>query len=50
MKLDLHAEFIIQEKLYASPMASAISVEIEDMFATSNLEPIVGGDDPDIDW
>ena len=50
MKLDMHSEFISQEKPYVSPVAVVIAIDIEETLATSNLEPIDGGYDPEIDW
>lgn len=40
----------IQKKEYAEPRLRVISATLETSFLQSNLEPIDGGDDPDIDW
>ena len=50
MKLDIYSEFISQKKPYVSPVTVVIAIDIEDTLATSNLEPIDGGDDPEIAW
>lgn len=39
-----------KEKEYVSPSIRIIPITIELSFAQSNLEPIGGGDDPDIEW
>jgi len=39
-----------QEKTYVSPATRIIPITTEYPFLQSNLEPIGGGDDPDIDW
>ncbi len=45
MKLDMHSEFISQEKPYVSPATVVISIEIEDTLAKSNTEQIIEDDD-----
>ena len=35
---------------YAAPSVRVVETEQEYSFLASNLEPIDGGDDPDIDW
>lgn len=35
---------------YQSPSLRLIDARLERNFLASNLEPIGGGDDPDIDW
>ena len=35
---------------YVAPALRVIDTEQEFAFLASNLEPIGGGDDPDIDW
>ena len=35
---------------YVSPSVRVVETQQELSFLASNLEPIVGGDDPDIDW
>ena len=35
---------------YMAPSLRIIAINIETSFLASNLEPIEGGDDPDIDW
>ena len=37
-------------KTYIEPHQRTIMTYIEQVFLQSNLEPIDGGDDPDIDW
>ena len=37
-------------KEYFKPSQRTIYLQIEHLFLQSNLEPIDGGDDPDIDW
>ena len=39
-----------QEKTYVSPVIRIVPMRTEFSFLQSNLEPIGGGDDPDIDW
>lgn len=35
---------------YQAPSLRIIATNMETTFMASNLEPIGGGDDPDIDW
>ena len=37
-------------KDYQTPSLRVIEADLELSFLQSNLEPIGGGDDPDIDW
>lgn len=37
-------------KDYQAPALRLIDMNLETSFLESNLEPIGGGDDPDIDW
>ena len=39
-----------QERPYVSPTVRVVPMTTECSFLQSNLEPIGGGDDPDIDW
>ena len=45
MKLDMHSEFISQQKPYVSPVTVVIAIVIEETLATSNIEPIEDDDD-----
>ena len=36
--------------VYQAPSLRIIHTNLETSFLQSNLEPIDGGDDPDIDW
>ena len=38
------------KKVYLVPSLRLITTNLETSFLASNLEPIGGGDDPDIDW
>lgn len=38
------------KETYMAPSLRLISTDLEMAFLASNLEPIEGGDDPDIDW
>ena len=38
------------KKYYLAPSVRIIGTRLEVSFLASNLEPIGGGDDPDIDW
>ena len=38
------------KEAYATPSLRIIPTYLETSFLASNLEPIDGGDDPDIDW
>ena len=40
----------VVKKHYVSPTLHFIEPSMELSFLQSNLEPIDGGDDPDIDW
>ena len=42
--------FSNEEKDYVSPAIRTMPVMTEFSFLQSNLEPIDGGDDPEIDW
>lgn len=42
-------EFFRKEP-YSTPSLRVIDTNLETSFLQSNLEPIGGGDDPDIDW
>ena len=35
---------------YVAPSARVVDLTLDYSFLASNLEPIGGGDDPDIDW
>jgi hypothetical protein len=35
---------------YVAPSVRLVDLELDQSFLASNLEPIDGGDDPDIDW
>ena len=35
---------------YLQPFLRIIDLKLDQSFLASNLEPIDGGDDPDIDW
>ncbi len=35
---------------YKAPSLRIIGIDLETAYLQSNLEPIGGGDDPDIDW
>jgi hypothetical protein len=37
-------------RAYLAPSLKILSTNLEMPFLQSNLEPIGGGDDPDIDW
>ena len=47
MKKSISYEF---RKDYQTPSLRLIEINAETSFLQSNLEPIGGGDDPDIDW
>ncbi len=38
------------KEVYQAPSFRLIDMNLETSFLESNLEPIGGGDDPDIDW
>ena len=40
----------LPKKDYSAPSLRLIDTNLEISFLQSNLEPIDGGDDPDIDW
>ncbi len=46
----LNTENIILRTIYLVPTLRFIETKLESSFLASNLEPIEGGDDPDIDW
>lgn len=50
MNLNTFSVRISQGQFYQTPVAEVFIVVSEETLATSNLEPIGGGDDPDIDW
>lgn len=35
---------------YVAPFARIVNLRLDQSFLASNLEPIDGGNDPDIDW
>lgn len=35
---------------YTAPSVRIVNLKLDQFFLESNLEPIDGGDDPDIDW
>ena len=41
---------LIPKEAYTTPSLRIIETNLETSFLQSNLEPIGGGDDPDIDW
>ena len=41
---------LIQKALYSTPFLSVFTINLKLILLQSNLEPIGGGDDPDIDW
>lgn len=43
-------EFMDSRGGYVAPAARVVETKQELSFLASNLEPIDGGDDPDIDW
>ena len=40
----------IPKAVYTEPSLRILNTNLEVSFLQSNLEPIGGGDDPDIDW
>lgn len=46
--MDITTKYFPEE--YRAPAMRVIDTRLETSFLTSNLEPIDGGDDPDIDW
>ncbi len=45
-----HSEINQPQKGYSTPSVRIVDLALDQSFLASNLEPIVGGDDPDIDW
>ncbi|MBQ6176746.1 MAG: hypothetical protein IJK29_06060 [Bacteroidales bacterium] len=43
-------EIFDERGTYVAPSARVVETKQELSFLASNLEPIDGGDDPDIDW
>lgn len=41
---------VLAKTVYSAPSLRVITTYLEISFLQSNLEPIGGGDDPDIDW
>ena len=41
---------LMPKKDYSAPSLRLLATKLEISFLQSNLEPIDGGDDPDIDW
>ena len=41
---------LIPKEVYLAPSFRILTTTLETSFLQSNLEPIGGGDDPDIDW
>ena len=39
-----------QQEGYVAPSVRLVDLKLDQFFLASNLEPIGGGDDPDIDW
>ena len=46
----IKTEHIEPLRRYVSPSVRVVEAQLELSFLVSNLEPIDGGDDPDIDW
>lgn len=46
----LNTENSILRRTYQTPTLRIIEADLELSFLQSNLEPIGGGDNPDIDW
>ena len=46
--MDITTKYFPEE--YRAPALRVIDTELETSFLQSNLEPIDGGGDPDIDW
>ena len=40
----------LMKETYMTPSSRIINTKLDVSFLASNLEPIGGGDDPDIDW
>lgn len=45
-----NTEHIDSYCFYSAPSIRVIETKLETIFLASNLEPIDGGDNPDIDW
>lgn len=45
-----YTEHVDSYRRYIAPSLRVVETRQEMSFLTSNLEPIGGGDDPDIDW
>ena len=50
LSLMIKTEHIEPLRRYVSPSMRVVEAQLELSFLVSNLEPIDGGDDPDIDW
>ncbi len=46
----MNISFTDSRKIYVVPSLRVIDATMEIAFLASNLEPIDGGNDPDIDW
>ena len=45
-----YSEIYQPQKGYSTPSVRIVELKQDQSFLASNLEPIDGGDDPDIDW
>lgn len=45
-----HSEIHQGQEGYIAPSMRLVDLKLDQSFLVSNLEPIDGGDDPDIDW
>lgn len=45
-----NSEMLQSREGYSQPFSRIIDLKWDQSFLASNLEPIDGGDDPDIDW
>ncbi|MBR5175419.1 MAG: hypothetical protein IKW89_05760 [Bacteroidales bacterium] len=45
-----YSESLIPREGYVAPSMRVVEMKLDQSFLASNLEPIGGGDDPDIDW
>lgn len=45
-----YSEIFKPQEGYAVPSVRTVDLKLDQSFLASNLEPIDGGDDPDIDW
>ena len=45
-----YSETRYQQEGYVAPSMRIVDLKLDQSFLASNLEPIDGGDDPDIDW